>query len=59
MQHYICGWRKDMYMYSQNAQIAAGLPQAYCLGHQSDIRMRLHRLLRPDDNKSAASCQQD
>ena len=26
--------------------------------HQADIRMRLHRLLRLDDNKSAASCQQ-
>ena len=26
--------------------------------HQADIRMRSHRLLRPDDNKSAASCQQ-
>ena len=26
--------------------------------HQDDIRMRLHRLLRLDDNKSAASCQQ-
>ena len=27
--------------------------------HQADIRMRSHRLLRLDDNKSAASCQQD
>ena len=26
--------------------------------HQADIRMRSHRLLRLDDNKSAASCQQ-
>ena len=26
--------------------------------HQADIRMPLHRLLRLDDNKSAASCQQ-
>ena len=26
--------------------------------HQDDIRMRSHRLLRLDDNKSAASCQQ-
>ena len=24
--------------------------------HQADIRMRLHHLLRTDDNKSAASC---
>ena len=26
--------------------------------HQAGIRMRSHRLLRLDDNKSAASCQQ-
>ena len=26
--------------------------------HQADIRMRSHRLLQLDDNKSAASCQQ-
>ena len=26
--------------------------------HQADIRMRSHRLLRLDDNKSAASCGQ-
>ena len=26
--------------------------------HQADIRMRSHRLLRLDDNNSAASCQQ-
>ena len=26
--------------------------------HQADIRMHSHRLLRLDDNKSAASCQQ-
>ena len=26
--------------------------------HQADIRMRSHRLLRLDDNKSAVSCQQ-
>ena len=26
--------------------------------HQVDIRMRSHRLLQIDDNKSAASCQQ-
>ena len=26
--------------------------------HQADIRMRSHRLLRLDDNKSATSCQQ-
>ena len=26
--------------------------------HQADLRMRSHRLLRLDDNKSAASCQQ-
>ena len=26
--------------------------------HQADIRMRSHRLLRLDDNKSSASCQQ-
>ena len=39
------------------------LQQACCrlaasCGHQSDIRMRSHRLLQLDDNKSAASCQQ-
>ena len=28
------------------------------VGHQDDIRMRSHRLLRLDDNNSAASCQQ-
>ena len=25
--------------------------------HQANIKMRLHRLLQLDDNKSAASCQ--
>ena len=31
---------------------------AVTCGHQADIRMRSHRLLRLNDNKSAASCQQ-
>ena len=31
---------------------------AASIDHQVDIRMRSHRLLRLDDNKSAASCQQ-
>ena len=34
---------------------AAGL---LLCSHQADIRMRSYRLLRLDDNKSAASCQQ-
>ena len=39
------------------------LQQACCrlaasCGHQADIRMCSHRLLRLDDNKSAASCHQ-
>ena len=32
--------------------------QQGCCCHQADIRMYSHRLLRLDDNKSAASCQQ-
>ena len=37
-----------------NLQPACLLP----CSHQADIRLRSHRLLRLDDNKSAASCQQ-
>ena len=37
-------------------QICCRLAATCC--HQADIRMRSHRLLRLDDNKSAASCQQ-
>ena len=44
---------------AKNAQVAASLLQACCLcSHQDDIRIRSYRLLRLDDNKSAASCQQ-
>ena len=34
---------------------AAGLLSC---SHQADIRMRSHRLLRLDDNKSVANCEQ-
>ena len=40
---------------AETCRSAAGL---LTFGHQADIRMRSHRLLRLDDNKSAASCQQ-
>ena len=35
--------------------LPAGLFQCF---HPADNRMRSHRLLRPDDNRSVASCQQ-
>ena len=39
---------------SCSKSVAGLLPRC----HQADIRMRSHRLLRLDDDKSAASCQQ-
>ena len=39
---------------ARNAQVAASFVWAY----QVDIRMRSHRLLRLNDNTSAASCKQ-
>ena len=44
---------------TRNAQVAASLLQACYLAFIKPISgLRLHRLLRLDDNKSAASCQQ-
>ena len=42
------------YIAMYSTQSAAGL---LTCSHQANMRMRSHRLLRLDDNKSAASCQ--
>ena len=47
-------WSKTCKKCASCSKSAAGLLPC-C--HQDDIRMRSHRLLRLDDNKSAASCQ--
>ena len=46
---------KIEYIAMYSTQSAAGL---LTCSHQANMRMRSHRLLQLDDNKSAASCQQ-
>ena len=54
-------WRYELYflVFLPKQLETCNFLQAFLpCSHQADIRMRSHRLLQLDDNKSAASCQQ-
>ena len=50
-------WTKPVHSQKRASCITSAAGLLPCC-HQADIRMRSHRLLRLDDNRSAASCQQ-
>ena len=55
---YIQPKRRKSYIQPKRESCSKSAAGLLPFSHQTDIRMRSHRLLRPDDNKSAAICQQ-